>query len=491
MAPSTGTEPGAPPGRATLKQAVSRWQFFTLAFGTIVGVGWVIYLGHWLAPAGPLGAAIGFFAGTLLVALIALCYAEMAAMFPVSGGELAYVFEALGTGASFITGWTLAFVYTAVTTWEGIAIGVLAEHLFPGLGGPVLYTLFDTPVRLGTMVLGLAFMAFFVGMNVRGVGHAARLQDVLTYTFLGLGLVFIGAGLVFGHSTNLEPLVVRAADGSVMPGLVAAFITAPFFLAGFDVVPQLMEEKSAGTSGRSAAVMMVVAVCGAGLFYVLVIVSASMVVPWRHVVELEALPAAAAFREAFSSPLFSRVILLAAFIGILTTWNAVMIGASRVLFAMSRACMVPPFLGRVHPDAGSPAGALVFVGLLGAVGVVLGRGAIAPLVNMGTICFGIAFALVALSVVRLRVTRPRAERPFRVPGGIVTAGAALAGALLFIGLSLKAPYQPGRGLPVEWVLLLVCLGLGGGFWLAAARFRKSISDAQRRQLILGDPREEG
>ena len=471
--------------RPSLKRAVGRGQFFTLAFGTIIGVGWIIYLGYWLAPAGPLGAAIGFGAGTLLVALIGLCYAEMASMFPVSGGELAYAFEAFGTGTSFITAWTLAFVYTAVAGWEGIAIGVLAENLFPDFGGPVLYTLFDTPVRLGKLLLGLGFMAFIVWMNIRGVSKAARLQDVLTYGFLALCVVFIGAGLLYGDASNLSPAMLRSESGSVMPGIVAAFVTAPFFLAGFDVVPQLMEEKAAGTTGRSAALMIVAAVLGAGAFYILIILSASMVVPWQRLVEFESLPAATAFREAFSSPLFARAVLAAGFIGILTTWNAVVIAASRVLFAMGRARMLPSFLASIHPRHGSPSSALIFVGLLGGLGVILGEGAIAPMVSTATICFGIAFVVVSLGVVRLRRTRPGAQRPYRVPGGVTTAAAAAAAALLFIVLAMAEPYQVGGGIPTAWLLLVVCVALGGAFWFASARQRKSVTEDERRLLILG------
>ena len=191
--------------RETLATTVGTAQFFTLAFGTIIGVGWVIYLGYWLEPAGPAGAAIGFGAGTLLVALIGLCYAEMAAMYPVSGGELAYAYEAFGTGVSFIAGWFLAFVYTAVTAWEGIAIGVLAENLFPGFGGPVLYSAFGSDVRLGHLTLGIGLMAFFTYLNVRGVSAAARLQEILTYSFLVICAIVIVAGITGGTTSNLSP----------------------------------------------------------------------------------------------------------------------------------------------------------------------------------------------------------------------------------------------------------------------------------------------
>ena len=472
--------------RPQLKRAVGRVQFFTLAFGTIIGVGWMVYLGYWLEPAGPVGAAIGFGAGTLLIALIGICYAEMASMFPVSGGELAYAYESFGTGAGFITAWTLAFIYTAVAGWEAIAIGVLAENLFPGFGGPVWYTLFDTPVRPGKLALGVGVMVFIVWLNIRGVAKAARLQDLLTYGFLALCALFIGAAFVHGAAANLEPTAVRDASGSIMPGIIAAFVTAPFFLAGFDVVPQLMEERAPGTSGRSAALMLVLAVLGAGAFYILIIVSSSMVVPWPRLLDFDQLPAATAFREAFSSPLFSRAVLAAGFLGILTTWNAVVIAASRVFFAMARARLLPDFLGTVHPRHGSPSGALLFVGVLGGLGAVLGEGAIAPLVSAATICFGVVFGIVSVGVVRLRMSRPDMPRPYRVPGGIVTAIASALAALLFVVLAVSDPWEPGGGIPVAWMVVIACSVLGGLFWLASGALRRSVGETERRKLILGE-----
>ncbi len=471
--------------RAELGRSLGARHFFTIAFGSIIGVGWVIYLGLWLEPAGPLGAVIGFTAGTSLMVLIGLCYAEMAAMFPVSGGEVAYTYEAFGTRTSFITGWMLGFVYTAVTSWEAIAIGVLAQDLFPAMTGPTLYHAFGEPVNAVPFALGLAFMAFFTVINYRGVRGASKLQDVLTYSFLAICVLFIGAGFLLGDVANLSPAFVRSESGSIVPGIVAVFVTAPFFLAGFDVIPQLMEEKAPGTNARSAARMVVVALVAAGVFYILVILSASMIAPWPRLLTYEQLPAAAAFAEAFDSQVLSRAILLAAFIGILTTFNAIFIGASRVVFAMGRAALIPPVLARVHPRFGSPSTSVLLVGGLGAIGVVLGRGAIAPLVNVATICFGIAFGLVSLSVIRLRLTRPDAERPYRVPGGIFTAGCAAIASMAFVYLAATDPYEPGAGIPLEWYVLAVGLVLGVVLWFAGSKPRRAVSEEERRSLILG------
>ena len=118
--------------RPQLRKAVSARQFFMLAFGTVVGVGWLVYPGVWLSNSGPLGAIAGFAGGGVIMLVIALCYAEMAGMFPVSGGEVAYTYEVYGLRLSFLCGWLLAFEYIAVTSWEAISLALIADALFPG-----------------------------------------------------------------------------------------------------------------------------------------------------------------------------------------------------------------------------------------------------------------------------------------------------------------------------------------------------------------------
>lgn len=169
------------PSRSHLSKTVSARQFFTLAYGTVVGVGWVIYPGIWLATSGPLGAILGFAGGTLIMLVIALCYTEMASMFPVAGGEVAYTYEVYGLGLSFLTGWLLAFEYIAVTSWEAISLALIADYLFPGISGPELYSVGGHPVRLGSLLIAVGGMVLFTLLSLsrcqsscQGTGGAHR-----------------------------------------------------------------------------------------------------------------------------------------------------------------------------------------------------------------------------------------------------------------------------------------------------------------------------
>ena len=479
-----------PTKRGELGKTVGARQFFTLAFGTIIGVGWVIYLGLWLDASGPLGAIIGFAAGTLLIALIGLCYAEMAALFPVSGGEVAYTYANYGLFVSFLTGWLLALIYTSVTSWEAISLGLIAENLIPGIQGRALYQFAGETVYLGGLLLGLLVMAAFVVLNYRGVKWAAMVQEYMMYAFFVICIVFIGAAIILGDVANLQPAFRRSETGSIWPAILATFITAPYFLAGFDTIPQVMEERSPNTPVKLAALMIVISVVAAGVFYCVVILASSMIMPWEQLLEMGELPAAAAFEAALGSRFLAKLIVLAALIGILTTWNAILIAASRVIFALSRAWMIPHLFSTVHPKFGSPTSAVLLVGLVGGLGAFLGPGGIGPIVNMATMGFAFEFSLVCIGTIRLRVTRRDANRPYRVPGGMTVIGLATLGALAFLFLTIRNLWVNSEGFPLEWYILLGGLAVGLLFWFVGAKPRAGVSDVERHALIFGSESED-
>ncbi|MDH5248265.1 MAG: amino acid permease, partial [Cyclobacteriaceae bacterium] len=117
--------------RPGLRKEIGKVGFFCLAFGAMIGVGWVTAMGPWLHTAGPLGAAIAFVLGGVLLLFIGFCYAEVTAMLPVSGGEVAYAYKAFGKKHSFLVGWFLSFGYLSVSAFEAISVGKILSYLFP------------------------------------------------------------------------------------------------------------------------------------------------------------------------------------------------------------------------------------------------------------------------------------------------------------------------------------------------------------------------
>ncbi|HEX7772086.1 MAG TPA: APC family permease [Pyrinomonadaceae bacterium] len=473
-----------PESSTQLSRDIGASQFFTLAFGSIIGVGWVVALSAWLNQAGPLGAVIGFVGGGVLIMLVGLCYVEISTMFPVSGGEVVYTYEIFGTKTSFMVGWLFALAYIAIAAFEAISIGWIAGTLFPGIQGKTLYTSGGSEVQAGTLLLGLGGMALLIFLNYRGTKFAAAFQDLLTYAKIGLAVIFISVGILWGNTNNLAPLFRPSASGSILTGIFAVFLTAPFWYGGFNIIPQVMGEKAPNTSLKTVGRTLLFSIAVSGAFYCLIILACSMSLPREQLAVLN-LPVAEVFTAAYNFPTLTKVVLVTALLGNFTAWNGVVVSGSRILFGLGRAHIIWRRFGNVHPVFRSPATSVIFVGVVATLGVFLGRSAIIPIVNLASACFVLGYLLICIGVLKLRRTLPEHERPYRVPGGIVTAVFAVAGAVFMLFLSLYQPYVDAKGsFPLEWSFLLGWVVLGAIFWVVAKRIRGGITEQQRRKLII-------
>jgi APA family basic amino acid/polyamine antiporter len=459
--------------------------FFALAFGCIIGVGWIIILGEWLEQAGPLGAMVAFAGGAVLIMVVGLCYAEVASLLPASGGEVVYAFEIGGTKTSFAMGWFLSLSFIATISFEAISAGWIINALLPGTEGQILYAAGGEPVRWGGLLIGLGGMAFLTFLSYKGTKSAVVFQEILTYALLLISFVFISAGIIGGKASNLEPLFAKTGTGPVLGGITAVFIMIPFMLSGFEVIPQTVEEKAPGTSLRRVAKVILLSIGAACVFYLLCILSASMAVPWKKMISLK-LPAAGAFEAAFHSSFMAKAVLCAGPFGIITTWNTCFIVAVRIIFSLGRARIISPVFGRIHPVFRSPYSAVIFVGVAGSLGTLLGKSAIVPVANVAGATIALAYASTCFVLIKLRRIRPDEHRPYRVPGGVGTAVLGLLSALFMFFLALYHPFVSAKGrIPMEWAIILVWAVLGLIFWFLARKIRATVSERERYWLIQG------
>jgi amino acid transporter len=473
--------------RPQLKRAIGGFGFFALAFGSMIGVGWITALGGWFEQAGPVGAIVAFLVGGTLMLVIGLCYAEVTPMLPVSGGEVAYAYKAFGTRSAFVVGWFLAFGYLSVSAFEAISVGLVLSYLFPGIDAVPLYQVAGSTVYASHLLLALLFTGFITAINYFGVGIASTVQVALTALFLLVVVIFITAGVVGGEVANLaHPFGDgELRGGGVVAGVTTVLVTVPFWYVGFDTIPQAAEERSEGSSLRRLGTVVVAAIVGSTLFYVAVILAAGMAGPWRDIVD-EPLPTAAAFESAFESQLPVRLVLTAGVIGLLTSWNGFFLAGSRVLFSLGRGRVLHHSFGETHPRFQTPAKAVLASGVVTLLAAGLGRGALIAFVDVGSFCIALAFLGVALSLIRLRERFPELERPYRMPGGSSLAYVA-AGGSIFILCSMLLPGSPSRLVwPLEWLILGALTATGIAFWFAAARYRAAVSEDARARLILED-----
>ena len=456
-----------------LKQALRGRELFTLAFGTIIGVGWITVLGHWLGNAGSLGAILAFVAGAMLVLTVGLCYAEVASMMPAAGGEVVYARRTFGPAAGFAAGWVLSLIYISVVAFEAISVGWISTVLIPGIEGPLLYRAFGADVHLGNVLIGFAGMVVIGYMNYRGARAAAVFQLLMTLALLLISVAFITVGLAGGDPANLRPLYAGATVSEALAGATAVFVTTPFWFAGFNVLPQAAGETAPDVSMRRVGLVIVLSILGAAVFYVLVILASSMTLPRGELLAFE-LPAAAAFRAAFDSPLLGNLVLLAGLLGLITTWNAVVFSAARVLLALSRAGELPVGIGVIHARYGTPGRAILFVTCVAALLMLLGRGAIGIIVNTVGACFALMFLTVAAVVIRLRIREPAWDRPYRAPGGLIVPVLAALFAVSMLGVSLWEHSNAASGFPAEWIVLVTWALLGLLFRAASSTRRGSV-----------------
>ncbi|HET9032026.1 MAG TPA: APC family permease [Dokdonella sp.] len=469
--------------RPVLRKVLGRFGFFALAFGSMIGVGWVTSIGSWLSLAGPGGAVLAFLIGGAVMLCIGLCYAELTPMLPVAGGEVAYAYKAFGTFKAFLVGWVLAFGYVSISGFEAISIGRVLSYLLPSIDQWPLYTLAGSTVYASHILLGVACTAAITWVNWIGARSAARLQVWLTVAFVAVTAVFIVAGFSAGDRAHLSPLFAGASQGGALAGLLAVLVTIPFWFVGFDTIPQGAEEASASVKPRLLALLIVGSILAAIAFYVLIILSVAVLGPWQTLVTAD-LPAAHAFELAFQSPWLRDLVLIAALLGLFTSWNGFFLAGSRVVFALGRARIIPLVFGQTHERHGTPHRAVLLVGGLTVLAPMLGRDALLALVNAGSFCIALAFFGVSLSLLRLRRDYPDHPRPFRLKAARLVAGIAALGSLSML-VAMIVPGSPAAlSWPREFIVLAIMFGAGGLLWLTASASRNAISAQQRAKLIL-------
>jgi len=469
--------------RQELRKEIGKIGFFCLAFGAMIGVGWVTAMGPWLRTAGPLGAAIAFAVGGVLMLFIGFCYAEVTAMLPVSGGEVAYAYKAFGESHAFLVGWFLSFGYLSVSAFEAISVGKITSYLFPTIDRWPLYAINGDTIYGTHLVVALVFVSVITYVNYVGVQDSMRFQIGLTVAFLLIVSVVAILGFAKGSSNNLQPLFIGGSTYEVMAGIVGVFATVPFWLVGFDTIPQGAEEAKESVSYRMIGVLILISIVAAVAFYILLIFSTSMIANRENLLGTD-LYTAKAFEYALQSEIMVNGILIAILIGLLTSWNGFFLAGSRVLFAMGRGRIIAPSLGNSHHRYKTPHNAVLFCGIVTVCSSLLGRGAMIAFVDVGSLCIAAAFLGVSLSFLKLRKSFPDQHRPYSAPGGKWTGYIAVGGSILIL-IAIAMPGSPAAlKWPLEWGALAALSVLGAIIWITSSKSREKTSSNDRDYLIL-------
>lgn len=426
-----------------------------LALGAMLGWGWVVLSGEWIAGAGFLGSIIAFLIGGLLIIFIGLTYAELAAAIPETGGGLVFVLRAFGKKSAFVAAWAVLFGYVSVITFEAVALPTVIDYVLPVDHKLYLWTLGGWEVYLTWVLIGSGGAIVLTALNYFGIKPAAIFQSVFTVAIVAVGALLVFGALKNGEMSNMEPLFRNGIGGTM-----SVLIMIPFLFVGFDVIPQVASEIKAPPKiiGR----ILIISIISAVVFYLLIVFGVSVGLTESELT-LSTLATADAMVNLFGSQWFGTILVLGGVAGIVTSWNAFIIGGSRILYAMSARNMIPKWFGYIHPKYKTPTNAIVFLGLLAFVAPFLGRPALVWIVNAGGIGIVFGYLLVSIAFLRLRKIDADLERPYKIKYYRFVGVMAILLSIIFI--SFYMPGMPSALVwPIEWLIVGVWSLIGLSLW---------------------------
>ncbi len=424
---------------AMLARKLRTLDYFTLAFGTMVGVGWLVVMDDWLARGGPLGAILGFAIGGVMLVPIGYVYARLVTIIPDAGSEIAYTERVFARGVSFATGWMMVLAYLIVCPWEAVAVGKIAAYVWPALDSMELYRVAGKPVYLPHLLIGLILTAGITALNYRGIRASATFQNWLTFGLLALFAAFGSLGLARGSAQNFEPLFSHRGLVSVL--LVIQIV--PYFMTGFESVPKCAEEASPEfrVDGFFKAILLALVV--GAFFYVGIIAVVSYVHPWAQLTRAP-FATVVAFERAFRSRFIVNLLLAAALLSLVKIFNGNFIASSRLLFALGRRGLVDSGLGHIHPSNQTPSVAVISVGAVTALAALLGESILIPITEVGSMASAIGWAAACAAYYRLQ--------PAARERTIAAIGLLVASSLILMKI---LPWVPGHFSGYEYLALVL------------------------------------
>ncbi len=428
--------------------------YFTLAWGTMVGVGWLVVMDDWLLRGGSLGALLGFAIGGALLFPIGWVYGRLVAAMPDAAGEVAYTAAAFSRPISFSTGWMMMLAYFIVCPWEAVAVGRIAGYIFPSLDSFEIYRVAARPIYLPHLIIGLGLTALLTTLNYRGIRLSATFQNWTAFGTLALFIVFVALGASKGSTRNFPPLFTHAPLVSFL--LVVQIV--PYFMTGFESVSKAAEESTPEFRSQSFLKAIWMAILIGILFYATVIAAVAFVAPWHNLTG-EKFMTAVAFQRAVDSRWIVNVILAAALLSLLKCFNGNFVAASRLVFALGRRGLVDARAGRIHPQHQTPSVAVLCVGLATAVCMLLGDAILVPITEVGSVACAIGWG--ATCAAYLSMGRAGAL------SGRLTLSAIewiVGGFGLFVAIAMLLmkiiPAIPGHFTIYEWLALAIWIVLG-------------------------------
>lgn len=450
----------------TLKRNLTWWDLAIMGVAVAVGAG-IFSVGAQAAAfhAGP-AVILSFVIAGVVCGAAVMCYAEFASMIPVAGSAYTFTYMTVGEIVAWIIGWDLILEMLMAGSVISKYWGVYLNEFFGLMGWRI-----GTVVNIGGFSIDIApiiIVAFFTTLLVFGTKLGARVDGAMTVLKIAIVFFVVIVGFFYVNAANYTPFIPPAeparatGDEATMlqplwqfvtgmepstygiPGILSGAALVFFAFLGFDVVATTSEE--AKDPRRSVPLGIGVGIALIIVMYTLVAVVTTGTVSYRDLAQVDSPSLATAF-EMVGATWAAKIISFGIVLGLATVIMVLLLGLTRVVFAMIRDGLLPRGLSRTGRH-GTPVRLQIAAGVVVAVvAAFFPIDVLSDMVNIGTLS---AFTLVAISVPIMRRKRPDLPRSFKLPGNpwlpILIAAANL---WLMVNLSV-----------LTWVRFVVWLAVG-------------------------------
>lgn len=451
--------------KSKFDKVMGAWDILVIAFGAMIGWGWVINSGDWITTAGFAGSIIAMLIGGVMVFFVGLTYAELTSAMPQCGGEHVFSYRAMGPTGSFVCTWMIILGYVATSAFEATALPTVITYLFPEFNQVYLYSIAGKDIYLTTILLGVGVAVLITFINIRGAKTAAILQTVLTAIIAIAGILLVVGSAVNGDGANITGQMWESGTGTTLGSVFKVACMTPFLFIGFDVIPQAAEEIN--VPYKKIGKIMLLSIFLAVAWYLLIIFAVCYIMPQSAIAQemssQNGLVSAKAIEIAFRSPLMGKVLIIGGLCGIITSWNSFLMGGSRALYSMGESLMIPKMFGKLGKHK-TPEAAIILCGIACVVAPFFGRGVLVWLVDAASFGCVIAYMFVSISFCILRKKKPEMARPYKVKAGrfVGVMAVLMAG---FMTLLYIVPASFSAALVwQEWIVVGIWLALGAFFY---------------------------
>ena len=467
-----------------LKKALGPIDLIVFGVGVVIGTGIFVLTGEAAGlEAGP-AVALSFVFAAIVCALAGLCYAEFASTVPVAGSAYTFSYASLGELIAWIIGWDLILELALGASTVAVGWSTYLQSLLESAGISLPSSIAGDKATVN--VTAAVIVLILTGVICLGIKVSSQVNAVAVALKVGVVLLVIVAGAFYMKAANLSPFIPPTGSPGANPseapspsllqdvfsfspgafgisGIFTAAATVFFAFIGFDIVATAAEETKKPQRDMPIGIFGSLAICT--LLYVLVSIVITGMVKFNEI-DAKA-PLSSAFKMVGQDTI-ATLVNVGALIGLTTVMMILMLGQSRVFFAMSRDRLLPDVFAKVSPRTGTPVVTTVVTGVVVAViAALIPLTELAKLVNIGTL---FAFVVVSIGVVVLRRTRPDLPRAFRTPFvPLVPILSVLASVYLMLNLPLET-----------WYRFLIWMAVGFVVYFVYSRRRSTLARGYER-----------